>query len=128
MEGNKIMKINYIDYKSCEEVKDEYDTIQCVKCKSRIYSWAMPEELSDIMNHWEDAWQYIGVDRDNNIQPNANANRDYSSVFRKYFVYANEYGLQLKEEYCPTCRRKKEMERDPEYKEYLRLKAKFDNF
>lgn len=122
------MGVNFFSCDSCHEVASEYDEIWCENCEAHLCSCAMPQELSEIISCWEDTWEYIGIDRDNNIQPNANVDKDYSKIFRKYLSYNDDYGLVLKEEYCPICQCRKEMEKDPEYKEYLRLKAKFDNY
>lgn len=122
------MGVDYFSCDSCRGAASEYDEIWCEKCESQLCSCAMPQELSEIMECWEDAWKYIGVDKDNQIQHNASSKEDYTEIFRKYLSSNDDYGLVLKEEYCPVCQRRKEMEKDPEYREYLRLKAKFDNY
>ena len=38
----------------------------------------------------------------------------------------HKYGIELKKEFCPICNKEKGLEKDPEYKEYLRLKNKFE--
>ena len=122
------MGVNYFSCKNCGEATTDYDLIYCTNCESELCSCSMPKELKELCNCWDSVWYYVGVDKDNNIQPNANCTENYTELFRKYLTYTNRYGFELKEEYCPICQRRKEMEKDPEYKEYLRLKAKFDNY
>lgn len=120
------MSVWYFSCKNCGGAASEYDEIHCEKCESEMCSCAMPDEIEKLCGCWEDVWYYINYDRDNNIIKAENCEEDYTELFKKYFSVNDNYGLVLKEEYCPVCQRGKENEKDPEYKEYLRLKAKFE--
>ena len=123
------MGVDYFSCQNCGDAVSEYDKVYCEKCESELCSCAMPKEISKLCNCWEDVWEYIATDNEDNIRQNVNCSEDYSELFKKYLAYDSDtYGLELKEEFCPICQRRKEMEKDPEYKEYLRLKAKFDKF
>ena len=120
------MSVWYFSCKNCGGTVSEYDEIHCEKCESEMCSCAMPEEIRKLCGCWEDVWNYINYDRDNNIVKAEKCEKDYTELFKKYFSVNDDYGLVLKESYCPICQKRKEDEKDPEYEEYLRLKAKFE--
>ena len=122
------MSVWYFSCENCNEAASEYDEIHCEKCESALCSCAMPEEIHKLCGCWEDIWNHINTDKDNNIIPKVEEDEEKAAIFRKYLSCNDYYGIVLKEEYCPVCQRRKENEKDPEYAEYLRLKAKFDNF
>jgi hypothetical protein len=116
------------------EVTEEaakYDEIYCEKCESSLCSCAMPDEIAQLCGCWEDIWNFINTDINNKIIPSAawkgEDGKKYVKIFKKYLSVNDDYGLVLKEKYCPICQKRKEDEKDPEYKEYLRLKAKFES-
>ena len=121
------MGISYYYCRNCGNVMSNYDLILCENCGARLCSCSMPPELRNICNCWEDIWDYITLNNNNEIVVHPTALVDYSEVFKKYLKYnAQEDELCLKEEYCPLCQRTKIQAMDPEYVEYLRLKAKFE--
>lgn len=120
------MSVRFFTCKNCHEASSEYNEIHCEECEQSLCGCAIPEELKNYLKCWEDVWEYIDIDEHDNIV----AAKGYESsidTFKKYLKYdPYEYGLELKKEYCPICNKKKELEKDPEYEEYLRLKAKFE--
>jgi hypothetical protein len=120
------MGVDYFSCENCREASSEYNEIYCEKCESRLCDCVMPDELSKLCGCWDDAWYFITTDGNNNIIKAQGCKEDYTKLFKKYCSVNDDYGLVLKEEYCPICQREKENKEDPEYKEYLRLKAKFE--
>lgn len=120
------MSVWYFSCKNCGEAASEYDEIHCEKCESEMCSCAMPDEIGELCECWEDVWYFITTDVNNKIVKAKECKEDYTKLFRKYFSVNDDYGLVLKEEYCPVCQKEKDNEKDPEYKEYLRLKVKFE--
>jgi hypothetical protein len=120
------MGVDYFSCANCGEAHSEYDQITCDKCESYLCSCAMPEELQKQCGCWEDIYLYITTDSEGNIVKARDCNEDDSEIFRKYLTVNEDYGVVLKEEYCPICTRRKKNSEDPEYQEYLRLKAKFE--
>ena len=118
--------VDYFSCQNCNQASSEYDEIHCATCESNLCSCAMPDEIAELCSCWEDIWNFIRTNSSNKIIKNPACKQDYTKIFRKYLTSNDEYGLALKEEYCPICQREKENEKDPEYKEYLRLKTKFD--
>ena len=121
------MSVTFFTCKNCSEVKSEYDRIYCHECESELCSCAIPEELKKYVNIWEDVWEYVTTDNEDNFVASSDADEDLSELFSKYLTYDGcTYGLTLKKEYCPICALKEKYKDDPEYKEYLRLKKKFE--
>lgn len=121
------MGVDYFSCENCGAATSEYDKVFCEKCESRMCSCAMPEEIAKLCGCWEDVWNYMTTDDKDNIIPRKGLNEDYSELFKKYLTYDTyKYGLELKEEFCPICQKRKVDEKDPEYENYLRLKRKFE--
>lgn len=124
------MGVDFFSCENCKEVRSEYNEIYCEKCESHLCKCVIPEELKKYINIWEDVWEYITTDDEDNIIPADNSEYDEEVVelFKKYLTYNSEtYGLLLKKEYCPVCKLREELNEDPEYKNYLRLKKKFED-
>lgn len=121
------MSVWYFSCQNCGEASSEYDEIHCEKCESELCSCVRPEEISELCGCWDDIWKYVTYDTDHNIVKSDKCGKDYTELFKKYFSANDDYGIVLKEEYCPICQKRKENEKDPEYAEYLRLKAKFES-
>ena len=121
------MGVSYFSCDNCGNATSEYDQVYCHNCERTMCSCAMPDEIHKLCGCWEDVWNYVTTDKDDNIVKNPNCEEDYSGLFNKYLIYNTyRYGLELKEEFCPLCNKDKKYMNDPEYKEYLKLKAKFD--
>ena len=120
------MGVDYFVCRNCGEAHSEYDQITCENCEQYLCSCAMPDEISRLCGCWDDVWGYIRTDRDDNIVAKEGTDEATLAIFQKYLSINEDYGLVLKEEYCPLCQRAKEQSKDPEYLEYLRLKAKFE--
>ena len=120
------MSVWYFSCANCNSAQSEYNEIHCETCESSLCDCAMPDEIHELCNCWEDIWNFINVNSQNKIVKDKACKEDYVKLFRKYLTCNDDYGVVLREEYCPICQRRKENEKDPEYKEYLRLKAKFD--
>ena len=121
------MSVRFFTCKDCKETSSEYNEIICEKCESSLCGCIIPTELKDYIDCWDQIWHYIDADENDNIIAREGYEDDLE-VFKKYLNYnSSTYGLVLKEEYCPICNKKKKDEQDPEYKEYLRLKEKFEN-
>lgn len=120
------MGVRFFTCKNCRSASSEYNEIHCEGCEKSMCSCAIPEELKDYLNCWEDVWEYINIDDNDELIANKDYD-DYLPVFKKYLKYDfHKYGIELKKEFCPICNKEKELEKDPEYKEYLRLKNKFE--
>jgi len=124
------MGVDYFSCENCGRAASEYDEIHCEKCESSLCSCAMPDEIAQLCGCWEDIWNFINTDINNKIIPSSawkgEDGKKYVKLFKKYLSVNDDYGVVLKEKYCPICQKRKEDEKDPEYKEYLRLKAKFE--
>ena len=121
------MSVRFFTCKNCGEASSEYNEIVCEKCEKSLCGCAIPEELKEYIDCWDGIWHYIDIDEKDNIIAREGY-EDYIDVFRKYLIHdGTMYGLELKHEYCPICSKIKEYEKDPEYKEYLRLKEKFED-
>ena len=121
------MGVRYFVCKNCQTAESEYNEVFCEKCESQLCSCAIPEELKEYIKIWEDIWEYIKIDADDNIIPKSKTCDKEVEIIKKYLIYDSKgYGIELKHEYCPICNREDKNKIDPEYKEYLRLKAKFE--
>ena len=124
------MGVRFFSCENCKEARSEYDEIYCEKCERQLCQCSIPKELKKYISIWEDVWEYITTDDKDNIIPADDSEYDEEVVelFKKYLTYDSEtYGLLLKKEYCPLCKLDEKLSEDPEYKEYLRLKNKFEN-
>ena len=120
------MGVRFFTCKNCHEASSEYNEICCEECESNLCGCAIPEELKKYLNCWEDLWEYIDIDENDEVVAKK-GHENTLETFRKYITYDfHKYGLELKKEHCPICNKKKRLKQDPEYKEYLRLKAKFE--
>ena len=119
------MSVRFFTCKNCGEPSSEFDEIVCESCHRSFCSCSMPKELKEFVSGWDEVWRYISVDDENNIVSKL-GHEDTLEIFKKYLNYNEDYGLVLREEYCPHCSKTAELTKDPEYKEYLRLKAKFE--
>ena len=120
------MGVRFFTCKNCHQPSSEYNEVKCQECGNSLCDCAIPQELKDYFDCWDSIWSYIDVDDEDNIVAREGY-EDYLEVFKKYLTYdSNTYGIVLKEEYCPLCQKRKENEKDPEYREYLRLKEKFE--
>lgn len=120
------MGVEYFSCDNCGEAASEYDEIYCEECESPLCGCVMPDEIAQLCSCWEDIWIFIQINPGNKIVKNKICKEDYVKLFRKYLKGSFDYGVVLKKEYCPICQRREENSKDPEYKEYLRLKAKFE--
>ena len=121
------MGVDYFSCASCNEAHSEYDRIYCENCENNFCSCVMPDELAKTFGCWDDVWLAITVDENDNIIPREEKYSDITEVIKQYCIVDNTmYGLELKHEYCPICKKEKENKLDPEYEEYLRLKRKFE--
>ena len=125
------MSVRFFHCKGCGEEASEYDEITCESCGNSLCSCTIPEELQEYLSCWDEVWRYIDTEyieeKDEYRVIARNGNEGKLPLFGKYLSYSNDYGLALREKYCPICKKRKEDEKDPEYKEYLRLKEKFEN-
>ena len=127
------MGVDYFSCENCRRVATEYDEIHCEKCESSLCSCAMPDEIAQLCQGWDDIFAYISeryVAETNEtviIKQSDEVSDETLEIFKKYLTFNDDYGIVLKEEYCPICQKRKENEKDFEYKEYLRLKAKFES-
>lgn len=116
------MGVDYFNCKNCGEISSEYDRIYCEHCEQELCSCALPEELQSY-GYWNNVYATINLDDDDNIIQDTEA----AQTIAKYISFnMNGYGYELKQEYCPVCKKQNKYLNDPEYKEYLRLKAKFE--
>ena len=120
------MSVWYFSCQNCNEAHSEYNEIHCEKCESSLCDCAMPDEIHKLCGCWEDMWNFINTNSENKIIQNQDCKENYVELFGKYLTCNDDYGIVLKEKYCPICQRRNENEKDPEYKEYLRLRAKFE--
>ena len=106
------MSVDYFICENCNGAHSEYDRIICEN-EHYLCSGCLPEELSK-----------IGICDDIHLM----CNKEYTTneILQKYIVETNEFGWTLKKEFCPECQREERNKKDPEYKEYLRLKKKFE--
>lgn len=106
------MSVDYFICENCNEAHSEYDRIICEN-EHYLCSGCLPEELSK-----------IGICDDIHLM----CNKEYTTneILQKYIVETDEFGWTLKKEFCPVCQREERNKKDPEYKEYLRLKKKFE--
>ena len=122
------MGVRFFTCGNCKGISSEYNEVYCPKCGEQLCQCAIPEELKKYIRIWEDVWEYVTTDAEDNFIPAEGCEEDLTELFSKYLVYDSyDWGLELKPEYCPICNKEKEFEKDPEYKEYLRLKEKFKN-
>ena len=121
------MGVRYFNCKGCGNPSSEFDEIVCEDCHGSFCSCAVPDELKEFISCWDEVWRFVSVDEENNLVSKP-GHEDTLEVFKKYLNYNGDtYGLVLRKEYCPRCSRAAELAKDPEYKEYLRLKEKFCN-
>ena len=121
------MSVWYFSCKNCGDAASEYNEIHCEACEVTLCDCVMPKEIKDLCNVWDNLYEYVTSDKDNNIIGKEGTDKATVEVFRKYLSCNDDYGIVLKEEYCPICQKRLKNEQDPEYKEYLRLKEKFEN-
>ena len=124
------MSVWYFSCENCREAHSEYNEIHCEECENSLCSCAMPDEIRELCGCWEDIFKYITespeIGESVIIKRNDDVSDETLKIFKKYLAINDDYGIVLKEEYCPVCQKRKINEKDSEYEEYLRLKAKFE--